>query len=196
MSPQDAELNLYWLPLGAGGHSVRWNGRIYEAATALLERRASCDLYHSALEVVLPPDAWIIEMTPVWAGRGGDRGVVAEGTVGARWAGISRLFRYEVHCWRGGEISDVAEAVGSPLLLSSDEAACRRMLALLPSVPSPVWGRDDYGAGEMWNSNSVTSWALTNDGIDATAVRPPGGGRAPGWSAGITVAGRRAGSTC
>lgn len=23
-------IDLYWLPLGAGGHSVRWNGRLYE----------------------------------------------------------------------------------------------------------------------------------------------------------------------
>jgi hypothetical protein len=36
-------------------------------------------------------------MTPVWTANGrGDRGVVAEGPVGARWAGRSRLFRYEV----------------------------------------------------------------------------------------------------
>ena len=30
-----AEVNLYWLPLGAGGHSVRLNGRAYEAVAAL-----------------------------------------------------------------------------------------------------------------------------------------------------------------
>jgi hypothetical protein len=161
-----------------------------------MERRASVALYHSALEVVLPPDAWIVEMTPVWAVRGGDRGVVVEGAVGARWAGSSRLFRYEVHCWRGGSISDIAEAVASPVRLSDDEATCRRMLALLPSVPHPVWGRDEDGTGEMWNSNSVTSWALVSAGIDAAAVQPPRGGRAPGWSAGITVAERRAVPTC
>ena len=37
--------------------------------------------------------------------------------------------------------------------------------------------------GEMWNSNSVVSWALTRSGVDLTAVRPPGNGRAPGWDA-------------
>ena len=27
-------VHLYWLPLGAGGHSVRLNGRVYEALAA------------------------------------------------------------------------------------------------------------------------------------------------------------------
>ena len=47
-------VDLYWLPLGAGGHSVRLNGRVYEAVAARLERRPPCDLYHSALEVHVP----------------------------------------------------------------------------------------------------------------------------------------------
>ena len=190
MSAQ-AGITLFWLPLGAGGHSVRWNGKIYEAACALLERRAAVDLYHSALQVSLPPDAWVVEMTPVWADRsGGARGVVAEGAVGSRLAGRSRLFRYEVHCWYGGSIADVAEAVGSPTRLSSDERTCRRLLATLPSVPTPVWGRDELGTGEMWNSNSVTAWSLARSGLDPLAVGPPAGGRAPGWSAGVVAARR------
>jgi len=181
-------VDLYWLPLGAGGHSVRWNGRVYEAVCALLERRAATDLYHSALVVRLPPDSWVVEMTPVWAATGGgDRGVVTEGAVGARWLGRSRFFRYEVHCWSGGSIADVADAVASPVRLTSDEATCRRVLAQLPSVPTPVWGQDELATGEMWNSNSVTSWALARSGLDAAAVRPPAGGRAPGWSAGLVA---------
>ena len=115
-----AGIDLFWLPLGAGGHSVRWNGRVYEAVSALVERRAASALYHSALVVSLPPDTWLIEMTPVWA-VGGDRGVVAEGAVGARWAGRSRLMRYEVHCWLGGSIADLDEAVESPIRLAGDE---------------------------------------------------------------------------
>ena len=27
-------IDLYWLPLGAGGHSVRLNGRVFEAVAA------------------------------------------------------------------------------------------------------------------------------------------------------------------
>ena len=30
-----AGIDLYWLPLGAGGHSVRLNGKVYEAAELL-----------------------------------------------------------------------------------------------------------------------------------------------------------------
>jgi hypothetical protein len=37
----DATVDLYWLPLGAGGHSVRLNGRVYEAVAASLGRRAA-----------------------------------------------------------------------------------------------------------------------------------------------------------
>ena len=32
-------VDLYWLPLGAGGDSVRLNGRLVEAVAARLERR-------------------------------------------------------------------------------------------------------------------------------------------------------------
>ena len=188
MRSTPAGIDLFWLPLGAGGHSVRWNGRAYEAVTALLERRARRALYHSALEIRLPPDVWVVEMTPAWSA--GDHGVVAEGPVGSRWAGRSRLLRYEVRCWRGGSIGDVAEAVASPVRLSLDEDACRRLLVRLPGVPTPVWGRDELATGEMWNSNSVTSWALVQAGLDAGAVRPPQDGLAPGWGAGVIAAGR------
>jgi hypothetical protein len=72
---------LYWLPLGAGGHFVRWNGRLYEALTARREHRPARNLYHSALEVRLDGDRFVIEMAPVWAIRDADRGVVCEGPV-------------------------------------------------------------------------------------------------------------------
>jgi hypothetical protein len=32
-------IDLYWLPLGAGGHSVRWNGRVFEWFAARLAHR-------------------------------------------------------------------------------------------------------------------------------------------------------------
>jgi len=41
----EASIDLYWLPLGAGGNFVRLNGRIYEALKAYHERRRSLDLY-------------------------------------------------------------------------------------------------------------------------------------------------------
>jgi hypothetical protein len=39
----------------------------------------------------------------------------------------------------------------------------------------------------MWNSNSVVAWLLERSGHDAD-LRPPGGGRAPGWAAGVALA--------
>jgi hypothetical protein len=110
--------------------------------------------------------------------------------VGARWAGRFRIFRYEIRLWRDGSIPDVAEAVQSPVRLSVEQACARRMLEQVRLVPTPVWGRDELGAGEMWNSNAVIAWVLARSGIDAASIRPPAGGRAPGWRAGIVVASR------
>src|SRR5438874_2046979 len=45
-SASGSRVDLYWLPLGAGGHSVRLNGRAFEAASAAIERRPTRDLYH------------------------------------------------------------------------------------------------------------------------------------------------------
>src|SRR5690242_115398 len=75
---------LYWLPLGAGGNFVRLNGKVYEAVAARLQQRPPCDLYHSALQVVVPEGCYVIEQTPVIDAHGSKRGVVAEGPVGAR----------------------------------------------------------------------------------------------------------------
>ena len=183
-------VELYWLPLGAGGHFVRFNGRVYEAVKAWVEHRPRYDLYHGALRIRLDGIAYTIEQAPVPNSRGADRGVVASGPVGARWAGRFRVFRYEVRCWPGGEIPDIAEAVASPVSLSEEEACARRLLDTVPRVPTPVWGRDELRAGEMWNSNSVVAWVLARSGIDARSIRPPEGGRAPGWRAGLTVEAR------
>lgn len=184
-------VDLYWLPLGAGGHSVRLNGIVYEALIAGLERRRACDLYHSALEIRAPSGRFVIEMTPVRAGQGAERDVVARGAVGSRRAGRLRIFRYEIRRWRDGCIPDVAEAVDSPRCVSHDPDLAQRVLDLVPSVPTPVWGRDELGTGDMWNSNSLTSWLLRRSGLDTESILPPSGGRAPGWQAGLVVAGRQ-----
>jgi hypothetical protein len=180
-------VDLFWLPLGAGGRSVRINGIVFEAVAARLARRARRDLYHSALLVQVGSDRHVIEMAPAWSEPSGERGVVAEGPVGSRLLGGLRLFRYEVRCWRGGRIPDVAEAVESPRRLSDDPAVARRMLDLAPSVPRLVWGRDELRTGDMWNSNSVVSWLACRAGIDVSGVMPPRGGRAPGWAAGVAA---------
>jgi hypothetical protein len=185
-----SSVDLYWLPLGAGGHSVRLNGRVFEAVAARLDRRPPCDLYHSALEVRLSGSRFVIEMTPVPGGNAAERGVVAGGAVGDRRARRFRIFRYEVRCWLDGVIPDVAEAVEGPRRLSGDPSAARRVLELVPRVPTPVWGRDELGAGEMWNSNSLVSWLVAGDGLPAGSILPPAGGRSPGWRAGVVVAER------
>jgi hypothetical protein len=87
-------------------------------------------------------------------------------------------------------IPDIGEAVDSPQRLSTDPAAASRLLGALPHVPPATWGRDEQHAGEMWNSNSLVSWALDRAGLDTGPLAPPAGGRAPGWSAGLVVAGR------
>ena len=188
--PPTAAVDLYWLPLGAGGHSVRFSGRIFETGAALLGRRSACELYHSALEVRVPEGRFVVEQTPVPDTDGVQRGVVAEGSVGNRFAGHLRIFRYELRRWRDGVIADIAEAVESPQLLTTDPLCARRVLDLAPSVPTLVWGRDTLGVGEMWNSNSFISWLLERSGLDADSMHPPAGGRAPGWRAGVTIARR------
>jgi hypothetical protein len=185
-----AAVDLYWLPLGAGGHCVRLNGRVFEAGAALLQRRPRYDLYHSALAVLVPEGRFVVEQAPAWR-HGSERGVVAEGPVGARVAGRFRLLRYEIRLWRDGVIPDVAEAVESPRPLTDDAACARRLLDLVPQAPTRVWGRDEDGAGEMWNSNSVVSWLIVRSGLDVDSIPLPRGGRAPGWQAGIVVARRQ-----
>ena len=185
-----AAIDLFWLPLGAGGHSVRFNGLVFEAIAARLQHRERRDLYHSALEVRIGDDRWTIEMAPVWNERAPDRGVVAEGTVGDRRLSRWRAFRYEIRCWRNGRIPDLAEAVGGPQRLSDDTTRARAIIAAAPLVPTLVWGRDELHTGEGWNSNSVISWLLTRAGIDASSIPLPANGRAPGWDAGLAVARR------
>lgn len=169
---------------------VRFSGKVFEAAVSLLERRQRLDLYHTALVVYVPEGRFAIESAPVPNANAHERGAVAGGSVGSRWAGYLRIFRYEIRCWRDGVIPDIDDAVESPLRLTEDEDTARRLLHLVPHVPTPVWGRDELKAGEMWNSNSIISWLLVVSGIEAESVSMPSGGRAPGWDSGLVVARR------
>jgi hypothetical protein len=188
----EAGVDLFWIPLGAGAHVVRVSGRLFEALSAAVQRRRPCDLYHSALVVSLPPERFVIEMTPIRDDLGARRGVVGEGAVGSTLAGRFRLFRYEIRRWRNGTIPDLEAAVGGPRRVAEDAAVASRILELVPAVPLLVWGRDEGRAGEMWNSNSLVSWLLVRGGVDVSTLGPPPGGRAPGWDAGIVIARRDA----
>jgi hypothetical protein len=183
-------VDFYWLPLGAGGWFVKRCGRLYETLVSLVGHRPRRDLYHSALQVELDGERYVIEQAPVPDLAGEQRGVVAEGPVGSRLLRRFRLFRYEIRLWRGGEIPDIAEAVDSPRRLSANAEVARQVIDSIVKIPTPVWGRDEMHAGDMWNSNSVIAWTLASSGLDAASIEPPKGGRAPGWRAGLVAAGR------
>ncbi len=186
----DASVDLYWIPLGAGAHSVRWNGLVYEAVAAAVQRRPRQDIYHSVLSIVLSDGHYMVEMTPVPDGSGASRGVVAEGPVGLRAAGGFRVFRYEVRRWRDGIVPDLAHAVASPVRVTSDRSTTQCVFDALPLVPTATWGRDELSAGEMWTCNSIISWLLATAGVDLATIAMPDRARAPGWDAGRVVAAR------
>ena len=74
--------------------------------------------------------------------------------------------------------------------MATDRVRSELLLRLVPQVPALTWGRDETEVGDMWNSNSLTSWLLASSGHDPTSVVPPDGGRAPGWQAGLVLADR------
>lgn len=189
---REGAVELYWLPLGAGtgvgDQVVDVCGSLYERFMACRARRPRQSLFHTALQVQLGEDTYVVEMAPVWSDSDPDRGTVAQGPVGLPWLGRSRLFRYEVRRWRDGTIADRAYAVQSPVQVSGDGEHAARVLRLVPAFPTATWGLDELGTGEMWNSNSLSSWLLATSGHDLTGLTPPQGGRAPGWHAGLARA--------
>ena len=60
-----------------------------------------------------------------------------------------------------------------PRAADRDEQVARRLLELVPMVPTLIWGRDERGTGDMWNCNSVTSWLLSRSGMDIARTQPP-----------------------
>lgn len=183
-----ATVELLWIPLGAGGWFVANNGRVYERILAWRDRRHPEALYHTALKVAVPEGRYVIENAwPIPDARGAERGVVVEGPVFHEGLGRLRALRYEVRRWRNGTIDD-ERWVARVDAVTTDVRVARRLLDLVPDVPPRVWGRDDAGVGDMWNSNSVIAWLLQRAGAPMARARPPDGGRAPGWRAGVTVA--------
>lgn len=185
-----AHADLWWLPVGAGGRVVVRTSRWWESLRALRARRSPRPLFHAALEVFDGEAGYVIEMTPAWGGPVGPRGVVAEGPVGSRRLGGSRLFRYEIRCWKDGVIPDRRWAVEPPRRLALSPAAAGALIARVGHAPRFVWGRDPFGIGDMWNSNSLIAWLLEGSGIDTAEIAPPRGGDAPGWRCGAVAARR------
>ena len=193
-----AAVDLYWIPLGAGGHCVRFNGRVFEALAAArgaaaslrpLPRRAR--RRHRRRAVTRSSSRR--RRTATWrAGASSRRAPSAAATPGG-----CVVFRYEVRCWRDGSIPDLGAAVGGPM--PADErsprspATCSTLVADRPTCR--CGGATSYDAGEMWNSNSMIAWLIAGRGAagGATCDRRPDG-RAPGWAAGLEVARSRHGS--
>lgn len=184
-------VDLLWLPLGAGCGSglVRLSGRAYEASTARHDRRPRRALVHTALVVTVDDTPVVVEMTPDWSPSRPGREVVVRGPVAVAWGGRSRLLRYEVHRWPGGTVVDASTVIGGPRRISEHRVTALRLLGLVPRFPALTWGRDELGTGDMWCSNSLTAWLLARSGHDMDPIAPPPGTRAPGWTAGLQVAG-------
>jgi hypothetical protein len=189
---ETGSVDLYWVPLGAGSTVpvVRWSGRLYEALAARRAQRRPQAIFHAALEVQVAGTRYTIEMAPAWGPSHGSDGVAGVGPVGLRQLGRSRFFRYEVRRWKDGVIPDLAEAVGGASTVCADVSGARRALDAVEDFPTATWGRDELGTGDMWNSNSLVAFVLVRAGVDVGRLTPPDHGRAPGWTAGVVVAGR------
>ena len=183
-----AHVDLWWLPVGAGGHVVIHTSRLWERWNAFRERRAPRPLFHAALEVHVDGRRIVIEMAPAWGSGSGSAGVVATGPVGARFLEALRLFRYEIRCREDGVLPDRAHAPEPPIQMPVAVATAREIPELLRTVPHHVWGRDALGIGDMWNSNSLVAWLLETSGIGTSGLRPPADGAAPGWLTGVVAA--------
>ena len=189
----DAYADLWWIPVGAGGHVVIHTSRWWELTRAAREHRAPRPLFHAALEVCDGDHRYAIEMTPAWGNRIRSRGVVATGPVGSTVLGRLRLFRYEIRCWEDGIIPDLALTSVPPHRIALTASRARTVLDRVRAVPRFTWGRDPLRIGDMWNSNSLISYALEASGLDVSALRPPDDGSAPGWASGIAAARRSGG---
>src|SRR4051812_40138012 len=64
--------------------------------------------------------------------------------------------------------------------MTTDVAVARRLLELVPDVPTATWGRDELRTGQMWNSNAVVSWLIIRAGLDPRPRRRPPGVVPPG----------------
>jgi hypothetical protein len=100
---------------------------------------------------------------------------VGVAVLGLGHAAVGRCCSRELPAWRDGTIADAGWAVASPRVLSRDPDRARRVLELVGELPRPVWGRDELGAGEMWNSNSVIAWLLARAGLAVENIRTPAG---------------------
>lgn len=181
-------VDLYWLPVGAGAISRprQWSLDAWEAFEAWRARRPRARLCHSALKLRLADGTThTIELTPVSSGEHPDRAMT--GSVGFRWAGRARFFRYQVRREAHDTLPDEAWVIEPPTRIADGCEAAERVYRLAASIPSHTWGRRVRGTSEVWTSDSAMSWLVAEAGFDARAITAPTGWRAPGWRAGQEV---------
>ena len=187
---EEAPVELYWMPVGAGTSRFQQASlRLWEAFEAARARRPRANLYHSALKLRTDGKTRTLELMPAFVRVPAPP--LRTGPVGLGVAGRTRLFRYQLVGLEADSLPDEEWATDSPQVLSKDEAMARRILQLASQTPAHTWGRRVRGTSEMWTSDSVVSWLLIRSGVDIAAIRIPGGGRAPGWIAGIELAARQ-----
>ena len=176
-----AAVELYWIPLGAGGHCVRFNGRIFEALDAA--RRAP-----SALRP-LPRGARRPARRPALHDRARRRRRTPTRRAAASSAPAPSAAATSAGCACFATRFAAGEADRSPTWttrsagrcrLTTDPGVARRLLDLVAAVPRPVWGRDELDAGEMWNSNSVIAWLVATAGLPADELEPAAAGQGAG----------------
>ncbi len=193
-------IDLYWLPLGAGGQFVRLNGRVYEAAQAYRERRPRLDLYHSALEVYVPEGRFVIETAwPIPDADAASRGVALE--VPSSPAGSRASARSDTRCAAGGTARSPTSA--GPWPAPSASATTSRQRAWYSSSRDPCpswcgaatsWGRATCGTRTPWSRGSsravvsrpqrsaLPSTDALPDGAQGSSLRSAGRRRAVGPS--------------
>ena len=188
--PLRAAVELYWIPLGAGGHSVRFNGRVFEAIQAARRHRRRCDLYHAAIVVAFGGDRYTIEVAPSPDADEASRGVVGTGAVGSRISAACACFA----------MRSAAGAMG-PFRTSPRRSANRagsRPTRSRPSAPRPGRVRSETRLGPrrpQGRRDVELQFRRRLAGCHGGPGRPmqlhpPCGGRAPGWGAGLVVARR------
>ncbi len=146
----EQRVDLYRLPLGAGGCPVKWNGRAYEAIAARVEGRPARRLFHAALEVAVGA-GYVIEQAPEPdLGEGSGAGSSPRAP-SARWAGRFRLFRYEVRLGSGGSIPTWREAVGGLVRFGLSTRSGPTRAEGGPPGSDAGLGARRARRGEMWN---------------------------------------------
>ena len=190
MTSPPSAVDLYWIPLGAGGRLVRFNGRCSRRSPPLAgtghDATSTTRSSSSRSTATATRSSWRRRPTAIgsaggWWRRGPSGAAISAGCPCSATRSVS---------WRGGTIGDLGEAVGGPRRLSRDPGLARRLLDLVPAVPAARLGADKLHTGEMWNSNSVIAWLIAGAGVATELVAPPAHGRAPGWQAGLAVARR------